>query len=128
MSGHLKQVRSYGVALIAYVVLNAAIWHLFTQQFSDSTHYVGGLARLSYLAQYAEPRLTRNTFEKRRIVFDEWSGEAIDLVTIGDSFSAGGVVETTTTTRIGLQPSMKSMSSTFPSCQRLSRISRPPTS
>ena len=90
MPDYFRQVRFYGVALMAYLVLNAAIWHLFTRQFSDSTHYVGGLARLSYLAQYAEPRLTRNTFEKRRIVFDEWRGEEIDLITIGDSFSAGG--------------------------------------
>ena len=73
-----------------YVVLNSAIWHLFTHQFTDPTYYVGDLARISYLAQYAQPRQHVNTLPKRHISYDAWKGEAIDLITIGDSFSGGG--------------------------------------
>lgn len=73
-----------------YVVLNSAIWHLFTHQFTDPTYYVGDLARISYLAQYAQPRQRVNTLPKRHISYDAWNGEAIDLITIGDSFSGGG--------------------------------------
>ncbi len=90
VSEYLKQIRFYGLALVIYVILNAAIWHLYTHQLFDPIYYVGDLARLSYLSEYAQPRQQKNTLPKRQIFYHEWKGEPIDLITMGDSFSTGG--------------------------------------
>jgi hypothetical protein len=90
MSEYLKQIRFYGLALVIYVILNAAIWHLYTHQLFNPIYYVGDLARLSYLSEYAQPRQEQNTLHKRQIFYHKWKGETIDIVTIGDSFSSGG--------------------------------------
>lgn len=90
ISEYLKQIRFYGLALVIYIILNAVIWHLYTHQFFNPTYYVGDLARLSYLSQYVQPRLQKNTLPKRQIFYNKWQGEAIDLITMGDSFSTGG--------------------------------------
>jgi hypothetical protein len=90
MSGYRKQIRVYGLAILTYTALNAFVWYLFTHQFFDPTYYVGDLARISYLSQYAQPRQVSNTLPRRHITYPSWDGEPIDIVTLGDSFSSGG--------------------------------------
>jgi len=90
MSSYQKQIRSYGIALVIYVIFNAAIWHLFTHRFFDPIYYVGDLARLSYLLQYAQPHQEKNTLPKQQISYHKWKGQPIDIITMGDSFSTAG--------------------------------------
>jgi hypothetical protein len=90
MSKYSKQVIIYCVALICYVVINASIWHLYTHRLFNAQYHVGDLARLSYLVEYAQPRQEKNTLPKRQIFYEQWQGEPIDLITMGDSFSSGG--------------------------------------
>ena len=89
MSKYQKQIRVYCLAVLTYTALNAFVWYLFTHQFFDPTYYVGDLARISYLSQYAQPRQVSNTLPRKHITYASWNGEPIDIATLGDSFSSG---------------------------------------
>lgn len=76
------------LVLVVFVFLNGVIWKTLTQDiFDDSTYYSGGLDRLGYIAESKHYRKSESTLPKRHIPNIKYSGQHIDILTIGDSFS-----------------------------------------
>lgn len=77
--------------LLGFFLYNAVIWKLFTEDLLADKHSVGGdLARLGYLRGAKHPRTNSYDLPRRHVEQEDYRGERIDLVTIGDSFTNGG--------------------------------------
>ncbi len=79
-------------ALSFFVLYHAIVWFSLTSKLLDvpAPYQVGDLARIGYQLPSVHLRVREDTLPKKHIEFDEWKGEQIDLITIGDSFSNGG--------------------------------------
>lgn len=75
--------------LIGFISFHGIIWQ-FTKQVYPNDYIVGDLARMSYKFNLITSRKNNNTLPKTHIPFNNYKGEEIDLITIGDSFSNGG--------------------------------------
>jgi hypothetical protein len=77
--------------LLGFFLYNAVVWKLFTEDLIADKHSVGGdLARLGYLRGAKHHRTNSYDLPRRHVEQEDYQGERIDLVTIGDSFSNGG--------------------------------------
>jgi len=80
-----------GGLLAAFVALNLGIWQGLTRDILTDARYDGGdLARMGYLPEAKLPRRNQVTLPRTHVDLDQYRGEPVDLVTIGDSFSNGG--------------------------------------
>ncbi|MDF1579728.1 MAG: hypothetical protein P1P74_02995 [Desulfuromonadales bacterium] len=80
------------VLIIAGVLLfNLLAWRLFNCQLltPEKGVYIGELAQAGYLYEHTAPR--RNTIDlpHRHLSYAQYTGQKIDVLTIGDSFSQG---------------------------------------
>jgi hypothetical protein len=83
-------MRSFIWALGAFVVLNYLIWSSFTERLLSDRYGIGGdLARLAYIIDSKQVRWQSTDLPLKHILFKDYQGQQIDVVTIGDSFSAG---------------------------------------
>lgn len=78
------------IALGAFVALNFGVWKCCTERLlTDSDGPGGDLARTGYLVGAKLPRRATVDLPRRHLEFKEYQGQKIDVLTIGDSFSAG---------------------------------------
>lgn len=85
-----KYVRCFVWALCAFVFFNYLIWTLFTEHLLTGRYGTGGdLARLGYIIDSKQERWTNVDLPRKHIPARDYKGQQVDIVTIGDSFSAG---------------------------------------
>lgn len=78
------------IVLIVFVSFHGLIWQ-FTKLVYPNDHIVGDLARTTYKFDLITARKNNSTnLNKQHIHFNEYTGEKVDVITIGDSFSNGG--------------------------------------
>ena len=75
--------------LIIFIIFHAAIWNIYTKSIFNlpDGKIIGDMTRMSYDKDISVVK------DKERIDFfsmQTWDGKAVDLLTIGDSFSNGG--------------------------------------
>ncbi|MRR33353.1 hypothetical protein EG829_01470 [bacterium] len=81
--------KAFLLFLAFFIALNFAIWKFRTEALFD-IHYDGGdLARLGYVAGSKHFRTNCDDLPVRHVDIDDYRGQRVDLVTIGDSFSQG---------------------------------------
>ncbi len=79
------------IALATFVAINFWIWKCCTERLlADSDGPGGDLARTGYLLGAKLPRRAMNDLPRRHLEFQDYQGQKIDVLTIGDSFSNGG--------------------------------------
>jgi len=84
-------IYSFVSVLIAFVVMNAVVWHCWTEKIFSPAYGDGGdLSRLGYLPSFKLQRKNHFDLPRRHISLREYSGQPVDLLTVGDSFSNGG--------------------------------------
>jgi len=76
--------------LTGFVLMHYAIWILFTEDILSNRHEGGDLARVGYITGSKKFENTFVDLPKRHIDMSQYRGQKIDVMTIGDSFSAGG--------------------------------------
>lgn len=77
--------------LIVFVLYNAIIWVYFTSKFQEPQQYgIGDLARMGYMPWVRSVTVPDPLVTKKHIEIEAYSGQAIDMLTVGDSFSNGG--------------------------------------
>lgn len=86
-----KYVRCFVYALCAFVLFNYLIWTFFTEPLLSGRCGVGGdVARLGYITNSKQERWPKVDLPQKHIMSKNYEGQQVDVVTIGDSFSAGG--------------------------------------
>lgn len=75
--------RVFFILFITFLLFNFFMWNLIVK---DSLNG-GDLSRMSYTTKYLTKKNVDNIIEHKFINFNNYNGEAIDLITIGDSFS-----------------------------------------
>lgn len=80
------------VALLAlFVLFNLAIWKGYTEDLLSNTKYFDGdMTRTGYIAGSKLYRVNKDDLPRRHLEFDQYHGQPVDIVTVGDSFSNGG--------------------------------------
>lgn len=77
--------------LLGFYLFNVIIWKLFTEELITGRHsVVGDLARMGYVRGVKFFRVNADDLPRRHLEQEDYKGEKIDLLTIGDSFSNGG--------------------------------------
>ena len=91
MIRHKKFARMLAVMLICYFLFNFCVWHLYTNRLVNDAGCVGGdLTRMGYITGSKMCRQQQDDLPLRHLERDEYRGEPVDVLTIGDSFSNGG--------------------------------------
>jgi hypothetical protein len=93
MRGYRRFVFIILGVLFAAVLYNAAVWHLCTRSLlgrGEDGVIPNDLARMGYLSGYTDPRRNVDDLPRRHLELADYKGGAIDVVTVGDSFSQGG--------------------------------------
>lgn len=86
-----KSAKIYLLALLIFFAANFLVWKFFTEQILTNHLGSGGdLARLGYVASVKQPRRVVVDLPHKHIEYKNYTGQPIDLITIGDSFSNGG--------------------------------------
>jgi len=77
--------------LLSLVVFNLVVWHGFTKQLltREDGYMVGDLARMGYLPRHIDRRKNAVDLPRRHFEITEYTGQTIDVITLGDSFSHG---------------------------------------
>ena len=79
------------VLLSSYLLFNLLTWNLFTRKvLADPDCSAGDLARVGYITGSIVCKQTGNDLPRRHLEQQEYTGQKIGVVTIGDSFSSGG--------------------------------------
>ena len=83
-------VRAFIAALCFFVAINFLIWTFWTEHLLTDRDGLGGdLARTGYITGIKHPRRTYTDLPRRHIEFQDYHDQAVDVLTIGDSFSNG---------------------------------------
>jgi len=79
----------FALVLFSYHLLT---FTLFTSKILNVQEpmYVGDLVRLSYQVDFIDLKKAENSLNKQHLEGAQYSGQTIDILTIGDSFSNGG--------------------------------------
>ena len=86
-----RAVQIICTAMVAFVGINYFLWKSTTEELLLGKKYPGGdLARMGYLNCLKQPRINYYDLPVRHIEMDEYQGQKVDVITIGDSFSNGG--------------------------------------
>ncbi len=80
-----------------FFVYNILSWNFFTKKLNhfnvdNVTYIIGDLARVGYISDEGlhQVRTIKNNFQSRHVDIKNYNFEAVDFMTIGDSFSNGG--------------------------------------
>lgn len=76
--------------LVMLVAINAIIWYGWAKEITDPYRNAGDLLRIGYINGYVSPRQNTDDLPFHHIKVNEYKGQNIDVLTIGDSFSIGG--------------------------------------
>ena len=86
-----RYVYCFYTLILIFVLSHFLIWKCFTEKLFTAKHGDGGdLARLGYLPNYKLTRKSHIDLPRRHISLKEYTGQHIDILTVGDSFSNGG--------------------------------------
>lgn len=79
------------VVIALFAALNAAVWSLATRAILTRTGetITGDLARIGYVSDLVHARVNHTDLARRHLESGDYRGQAIDLLSIGDSFSQG---------------------------------------
>lgn len=84
-------VQLFTLVLLIFVLANFVVWKCWTEQLLTTRHGEGGdLARLGYLPQFKLQRKNQDDLPRRHLSFNDYAGQPVDVLTIGDSFANGG--------------------------------------
>jgi hypothetical protein len=86
VASYRRYARLFALFFLLFLLLNLAVWLLWTRNLLSG---YGDLARLGYYAKAKVPRGRSVDLPRRHLEPDAYHGQRVDLVTIGDSFSAG---------------------------------------
>ncbi len=78
------------VTLAVFTLFHGLVWQLCTKHIFANEQAIGGLAKMSYKIDSLLPRFNEVTVDKQHIKFNEYAGQKLDAITIGDSFSNAG--------------------------------------
>ena len=89
--GYRKFVRALVIFIALLVPANLLVWELHTKKFFDDydTAVMGDLARLGYMPEYGVRKDHTQGRHPGLIFFNEYNGQPVDMVVVGDSFSMG---------------------------------------
>ncbi len=74
--------------VLTFIAINGVIWKAFTEDILEfRKFYNGGLDRMGYIIGSKHYRKPESTLPKKHIENADYTGQRIDMVTIGDSFS-----------------------------------------
>jgi hypothetical protein len=90
MMTYKKFAYGFVIVLLTFLLVNYLIWKNFTESLLTMKYDGGDLARLAYLTGSRDYRLKVNDLPVKHIEMHEYTGQPIDVMTIGDSFSQGG--------------------------------------
>jgi hypothetical protein len=76
--------------LIFFVGINAFLWFTWVREITAPVHKGGDLTRMGYIAGLGAPRQNIIDLPSRHIDIRQYDRMPVDMVTVGDSFSAGG--------------------------------------
>lgn len=76
--------------IFIFVLLNVTIWKLFTEDLLTTRYAGGDLARMGYLRSMKEFVHKVDDLPIKHMEMKNYSGQHVDVLTIGDSFSNGG--------------------------------------
>jgi hypothetical protein len=91
----MNPYKKFSVICMAFVgtlvLFNAVIWHGYTKQLltREGGVMVGDLARMGYLPNHVDRRLNDVDLPRRHFEINEFAGQPVDVITLGDSFSHG---------------------------------------
>ena len=91
----MKDSKKYVLVIIScmfiFLLFHLSIWLIFTSKIFglDKDYYSGDLARISYTFDILKTRQLQYTLKKKHLAKDNYLGQHIDLLTLGDSFSNG---------------------------------------
>jgi|GEM_PF-170464 len=72
------------------IIFHMLMYYLYVGRvFPKNSTIVGDLARMSYSIDILTNKQNKLNLEKKHIKFNEYTGEKVELITIGDSFSDG---------------------------------------
>jgi hypothetical protein len=75
-------------ALALLIIVNFMIWKFFTEDILSSEKYCnGGLDRMAYVTGSKHYRKYESTLPRKHIENADYTGQHVDIVTLGDSFS-----------------------------------------
>jgi hypothetical protein len=84
-------IRYFVLFLAVFIACNAVIWSCFTRDLRKSDRPGrGDLARLGYMSGIISFTQEAPKLPRRHLELEEYNGQPVDMVTIGDSFSNGG--------------------------------------
>lgn len=88
----MNKFRTWALAFVSFLIIfvsfNAVIWKLFTEELlTFKKYYNGGLDRAGYIVGSKHYRKPEFTLPRKHIENYEYTGQHIDVLTIGDSFS-----------------------------------------
>ena len=81
--------KAFLLFLAFFLALNFAIWKFRTRVLFDTSYDGGDLARLGYVPGSKHFRKDFDDLPARHVDIEDYHGQKVDLVTIGDSFSQG---------------------------------------
>lgn len=87
---HRKLTIWFVCVLAGFVLLHFAVWKLFTEDILSNRYEGGDLVRVGYISGSKIMEKTHVDLPKKHIEMSDYRGQKIDVLTIGDSFSAGG--------------------------------------
>jgi hypothetical protein len=88
--GFRNFTNSFFIIIIFFVGINALIWFGWTREITDPLGNAGDLQRIGYVLGNVSPRQRTDDLPERHIKINQFNGQAVDLLTVGDSFSLGG--------------------------------------
>lgn len=86
-----RAVWAFLISMALFVGINYLIWEAVTEDLLTRKNSVGGdLARMGYACGFKLPRKNSDDLPLRHLEMEQFRGQKIDVLTIGDSFSNGG--------------------------------------
>ncbi len=87
---HKRFILCLTVLMLLFVAVNYIIWKSATEALLTKKYDGGDLARMGYLPGSKDYRKTVDDLPLRHLEMNEFKGQPVDVLTIGDSFSIGG--------------------------------------
>jgi len=75
--------------LTLLLFFHVSVWNIYTKYVFPKKYHIGDLGRLSYKINNLSPKVDKTILAKQHINLDQWNGEKVDILTLGDSFSQG---------------------------------------
>lgn len=87
MNRYKKYTLSLLFIILCFFLYNITVWKLFTEELMTG---VGDLTRMGYILGSKQLRKEVDDLPRRHFEQEEYNGQHVDVITLGDSFSNGG--------------------------------------